>query len=973
MSPASVCCLRNCSRRPTRSTRSRSGVRSACGAAAAAGLFVQRLGQLRTADVYAFPLCDLGAQPGDRLVAPVRHPSMTKGRPLFENFDAQTSLAVDSQHMLKPTLIPIVVIAFNRPGYLRRTLISLRAQRGADVVGRRVLLFQDGAVNPYSGRRGAEDTQIAESIAVFHEFFPSGEIHASPVNLGVGLNFERAENKVFCELNVPIAYFFEDDLELGPYYVTTMDRLATLAMSHDKIGYFAAYGDRRLPLEEQRRRASELQALDHNWAFGLTQRQWRRSSPYVEQYLKLIRGKDYRDRSIADIVELFHSWGMGAAATSQDSSKGLACLRTGGLRINTVACFGRYIGAEGEHTNPTIFRQMGFDTTAVVEENLFALDKLDAAQLASIKAKLTVFSKTNVPHLLQMAQAEKEARERNGSSAGWSVDAPRQYLVNRFWRGIDPFSGIVASPSEFDMQGWGGSKHPWLEETIRTLRPKIVIEVGAWKGASVIHMADCMRRSQVPGLVIAVDTWLGSAEHWLNDEWFQGLRIDSGRQTIQRTFMNNVVHLDLQNYILPMPLNSVGAAHLMREVGLKADIIHLDAAHDEQSVSTDLAEWWPILREGGTLIGDDYYPDGRTWPGVRAAFDAFVKQSGQSYEHSLPKIKITKTAALRTSLAPSDADGLPEVLEYTGEFGPELILSVPAIRWLSQEGLLKNHRIKTYKGMRCFYDDINCLEVIEKNEPRVYVPAQKRASWLPVKNEHDFDGQSRPTRHLYPDLRQKFCDIPLPDIEGLTSSLIIIHNKHNDEWGIGPVNHIPLDTLDASLRTLKQHFSVVYIRHGIAPRDPGLSEDHNTSQTFGDREILNKYPEVLCFDDIYATYRRNGGDRDINTFKSALYSRCYRFISSQGGGAAQIAFYSGSLLVVLHKNGQEENWAYSNGYYGFVARVPPILAICRNETDLRRSLSLFDGTKVVGERIWLAPGSESLLTSLSPETIAKRR
>src|SRR5690349_4100200 len=125
--------------------------------------------------------------------------------------------------MLEPTLIPIVIMAFNRPKYLRRVLVSLRQQRGVDLTNRQVLLFQDGAINPFSGRRGASDDEVKESVAVFRELFPTSEVHASPVNLGIALNFDRAEQKVFHEFGAPIAYFFEDDLELGPYYVKSLD------------------------------------------------------------------------------------------------------------------------------------------------------------------------------------------------------------------------------------------------------------------------------------------------------------------------------------------------------------------------------------------------------------------------------------------------------------------------------------------------------------------------------------------------------------------------------------------------------------------------------------------------------------------------------------------------------------------------------------------------------------------------------
>ena len=92
----------------------------------------------------------------------------------------------------------------------------------------------------------------------------------------------------------------------------------------------------------------------------------------------------------------------------------------------------------------------------------------------------------------------------------------------------------------------------------------------------------------------------------------------------------------------------------------------------------------------------------------------------------------------RTRLDIKPNRNFPNTVEYTGEFGPELVLFLPFINWLSASGLLKNRRVKTYKGMRSFYDCFECVEIIEKDEPRRYIFPEDRRD-CPVKNEHDFD------------------------------------------------------------------------------------------------------------------------------------------------------------------------------------------------------------------------------------------
>ena len=68
----------------------------------------------------------------------------------------------------------------------------------------------------------------------------------------------------------------------------------------------------------------------------------------------------------------------------------------------------------------------------------------------------------------------------------------REALVNRMWRGQDPFRNFPARLYRQDQQGWG-SQHPYLTDAIETLRPSVVVEVGVWKGGSVISLASTMK------------------------------------------------------------------------------------------------------------------------------------------------------------------------------------------------------------------------------------------------------------------------------------------------------------------------------------------------------------------------------------------------------------------------------------------------------------------------------------------------
>lgn len=91
--------------------------------------------------------------------------------------------------------------------------------------------------------------------------------------------------------------------------------------------------------------------------------------------------------------------------------------------------------------------------------------------------------------------------------------------MQKLWRGEDPYAVSGAGDVAPDLQGWG-SQHRYLTEAIETLHPSIVVEVGVWKGASVIHMASRLKELAIDGVVIAIDTWLGAWDHWVRDELF---------------------------------------------------------------------------------------------------------------------------------------------------------------------------------------------------------------------------------------------------------------------------------------------------------------------------------------------------------------------------------------------------------------------------------------------------------------------
>ena len=233
-------------------------------------------------------------------------------------------------------------------------------------------------MNPFSGQRRAREEDITRCEKLFREYLPTGVVHSSRDNLGIALNFERAEKYVFEELSADAAIFLEDDLVLSPHYINSLDHLIGVALNDERIGHVAAYGHHRTALSQQMTCPDAYVLLEHNWGFGLTRRQWLKNKPYVGAYLDIVRNCDYQTRDAATIHRLYASWGMGCPGDSQDVTKTIACCLTGAVKLNTTACLGKYIGAKGIHMKQEWYDRLGYANTELYPAAITTFKELSA-------------------------------------------------------------------------------------------------------------------------------------------------------------------------------------------------------------------------------------------------------------------------------------------------------------------------------------------------------------------------------------------------------------------------------------------------------------------------------------------------------------------------------------------------------------------------------------------------------------------
>ncbi|KAL6004321.1 hypothetical protein ACLOJK_004870 [Asimina triloba] len=208
----------------------------------------------------------------------------------------------------------------------------------------------------------------------------------------------------------------------------------------------------------------------------------------------------------------------------------------------------------------------------------------------------------------------------------------RQLILDEVYDGSSPFESFP--PSHVSpllrsqrIKGWG-STGAVFERLIRKVRPRTIIEIGSFLGASAIHMAQLTRRMDLQTQIICLDDFRGWPGFRAK---FRDLRMLNGDVMLMYQFMQNVAHVNATDAVLHVPHSTASALMKLCEWGVYADLIEVDAGHDFHSAWTDINRAFAILSPGGVMFGHDYFTaaDNR---GVRRAVNLFARLKGLKVE-----------------------------------------------------------------------------------------------------------------------------------------------------------------------------------------------------------------------------------------------------------------------------------------------------------------------------------------------------
>jgi len=177
---------------------------------------------------------------------------------------------------------------------------------------------------------------------------------------------------------------------------------------------------------------------------------------------------------------------------------------------------------------------------------------------------------------------------------------------------VTTYDNIESLSLPHDMQTWGSASSPFFAEIIEEIKPKTIIEVGSWKGVSACIMAELS--AGLGTQIHCVDTWLGDVHHVVGGDKIP--RDPWGYPQLFHQFLTNIKRAGYDKRITPYPMCSIDGARYLKRLGVSAQLIYIDGAHDMETVYQDCRHYWNLLEKGGVMFGDDHLVFAEVFAGV---------------------------------------------------------------------------------------------------------------------------------------------------------------------------------------------------------------------------------------------------------------------------------------------------------------------------------------------------------------------
>lgn len=199
----------------------------------------------------------------------------------------------------------------------------------------------------------------------------------------------------------------------------------------------------------------------------------------------------------------------------------------------------------------------------------------------------------------------------------------------------NPYAGFPVKQWAGTWYNDPGATRDILIESIERAKAGIIVEVGSFVGESTIFMAEHLKKTGRDAVIVSVDTWGGGTDHWSKVP--EKLRFWFGRPSLFYQFMGNIMARGVQDMILPLAVDSMTGARILKFLDIVPNMVYVDASHEKGDVIRDMEAYWEILQSGGILLSDDV---NNIFPGVLSDWKEFCRK------HRVEPVKVVGEKAM---------------------------------------------------------------------------------------------------------------------------------------------------------------------------------------------------------------------------------------------------------------------------------------------------------------------------------------
>jgi predicted O-methyltransferase YrrM len=185
-------------------------------------------------------------------------------------------------------------------------------------------------------------------------------------------------------------------------------------------------------------------------------------------------------------------------------------------------------------------------------------------------------------------------------------------------------AGIISCMDHYweslEGQNWFAGADIYRAQVARAADDALFVELGSWKGRSASCMGVEIINSGKRIRFYAVDNWEG----FDNAAYRADSDVKGG--TLYEAFLKNVE--PVRHVVNPLRHDSAQAASMFSDHSV--DFLYVDASHTYDGVTKDLEAWWPKVKHGGVVAGDDWLSEeqeGSTVWGIQKAVSQFAARN----------------------------------------------------------------------------------------------------------------------------------------------------------------------------------------------------------------------------------------------------------------------------------------------------------------------------------------------------------